>query len=156
MDNGNWMPENIKQVWSRGVEAKLKLKIKDFSIVGNYGFTKSTNELATNNLDNTVGEQLRYVPLHKGNLMFVIAKNDFQFSINQSYIGEVITTHEIQENKTLPAFVLTDIGLNWKSTHSPFSVQGKVKNLMDKSYQTYQNYPNPGRELLLTLNYIIK
>ena len=75
---------------------------------GNYGFTKSTNELAIDNLDNTVGKQLRYVPLHKGNAMFVIAKNDFQFSVNQSYTGEVITTHEIQENKTLSAFLLTD------------------------------------------------
>ena len=155
MDNGNWMPENIKQVWSRGVEAKLKLKIKNLSIVGNYGFTKSTNELATDSLDNTVGKQLRYVPLHKGNVMFIIAKDDFQFSINQSYTGEVITTPGIQENETLPAFVLTDIGLRWKSTHSPFSLQGKVKNLMDKSYQTYQNYPNPGRELQLTITYSV-
>ncbi|HIG32204.1 MAG TPA: TonB-dependent receptor [Flavobacteriales bacterium] len=155
MDNGNWMPDNIKQVWSRGVETKLKLTIKDFSIVGNYGFTKSTNELSSDSLDNTAGKQLRYVPLHKGNVMFIIAKDDFQFSINQSYTGEVITTHGIQENETLPAFVLTDIGLRWKSTHSSFSLQGKVKNLMDKSYQTYQNYPNPGRELQLTITYSI-
>jgi iron complex outermembrane receptor protein len=155
MDNGNWMPDNIKQVWSRGVETKLKLTIKDFSIVGNYGFTKSTNELSSDSLDNTAGKQLRYVPLHKGNVMFIIAKDDFQFSINQSYTGEVITTHGIQENETLPAFVLTDIGLRWKSTHSSFSLQGKVKNLMDKSYQTYQNYPNPSRELQLTITYSI-
>ena len=151
MDNGNWMPENIKQVWSRGIEAKLKLKIKNLSIVGNYGFTKSTNELAADNLDNTVGKQLRYVPLHKGNVMFVIAKNDFQLNVNQSYTGEVITTHGTPENETLPAFVLTDIGLSWKSIHSPFSLQGK--DLMDKNYQTYQNYPNPGRELQLTITY---
>ena len=31
---------------------------------------------------------------------------------------------------------------------------GKLKNLMDKSYTTYQNYPNPGRESLLTINYL--
>ncbi len=155
MGNGNWMPENIKQVWSRGIEAKLKLKIKNLSIVGNYGFTKSTNELATDNLDNTVGKQLRYVPLHKGNLMLVIAKNDFQFNINQSYTGQVIATHGTPENETLPAFLLTDIGLSWKSTHSPFSFQGKVKNLMNKSYQTYQNYPNAGRGLQLTITYIL-
>jgi len=155
MGNGNWMPENIKQVWSRGIEVKLKLKIKNLSVVGNYGFTKSTNELPTGNLDNTVGKQLRYVPLHKGNFMLIIAKNDVQFNINQSYTGEVITTHGAAENKTLSAFILTDIWLIWKSSHYPFSLQGKVKNLMDKSYQTYQNYPNPGRELQLTITYNI-
>jgi len=37
----------------------------------------------------------------------------------------------------------------------PFTLKGKVKNLLDKNYTTYQNYPNPGRELLLTINYTI-
>jgi outer membrane cobalamin receptor len=98
---------------------------------------------------------LQYVPLHKGNVIFIIAEDDFQFSINQSYTGEVITAHGIQEKNTLPSFLLADIGLRWKSAHSPFSIQGKIKNLMDKSYQTYQNYPNPGREFQLTITYSI-
>ena len=154
-ENGNWMPNNIKQVWSRGLETKIKIQIKDLSIIGNYAFTKSTNELATDPLDETVGKQLRYVPLHKGNVSFIITEDNLQFSLNQSYTGSVITTYGTLTDKTLDAFILTDVSLKYSANNLPISIEAKVKNLLDKSYQTYQNYPNPGRELLLTLNYII-
>jgi len=155
MENGNWIPNNIKQVWSRGVEAKAKFKIKELSIAGNYAFTRSTNELKTNRLDNTVGEQLRYVPLEKGNISFTLTKDNLQFSLNTSYTGEVITNHSSPNNKTLDSFTLTDIAIRYAFEKLPFTLKGKVKNLLDKNYTTYQNYPNPGRELLLTINYTI-
>ncbi len=155
MENGNWIPNNIKQVWSRGVEAKAKFKIKELSIAGNYAFTKSTNELQTNKLDNTLGEQLRYVPLHKGNISFTLTKDNLQYSLNTSYTGEVITSHSSLNNNMLDGFTLTDIAIKYILEKLPITLVGKVKNLLDKSYTTYQNYPNPGRELLLTINYTI-
>ena len=155
MENGNWIPNNIKQVWCRGVEAKAKFKIKELSIAGNYAFTKSTNELQTNKLDNTVGEQLRYVPLHKGNISFTLTKDKLQYSLNTSYTGEVITSHSSLNNNMLDGFTLTDIAIKYTLEKLPITLVGKVKNLLDKSYTTYQNYPNPGRELLLTINYTI-
>ena len=155
MDNGSWMPNNIKQVWSRGLETCLKVHTKNLSIIGNYAFTKSTNELATDPLDETLGKQLRYVPLHKGNINFIITEDNLQFILNQSYTGSVITSHDALENKTLPYFILTDIAIAYSPDFISVSIEGKVKNLMDKSYTTYQNYPSPGRELLLTLNYTI-
>ncbi len=155
MDNDSWMPNNIKQVWSRGLETCLKVHTKNLSIIGNYAFTKSTNELATDPLDKTLGKQLRYVPLHKGNINFIITEDNLQFSLNQNYTGSVITSHDALENKTLPYFILTDIAIAYSPDFISVSIEGKVKNLMDKSYTTYQNYPNPGRELLLTLNYTI-
>ncbi len=155
LENGNWTTDNIKQVWSRGLEGKIKIKIKDLSIIGNYAYTKSTSEIPTDNLDESVGEQLRYVPLHKGNITFIITEDNLQLSLNQSYTGEVITSHGALENKTLDAFILTDIAVKYTVKGSPISITGQVKNLMNKSYTTYQNYPNPGRELLLTLNYTL-
>ena len=149
------MPNNIKQVWSRGLETSLKVQTKNLSIIGNYAFTKSTNEIATDPLDISVGEQLRYVPLHKGGVAFIVKESDFAFIVNQNYTGQVITSHGALENKTLPYFILTNIGIAYSPDFIPVSIEGKVKNLMDKSYTTYQNYPNPGRELVLTLNYTI-
>jgi outer membrane cobalamin receptor len=104
-------------------------------------------------LDISVGKQLRYVPLHKGAVTFIVNGGDFSFILNKNYTGEVITSHGALENKTLPYFILTDITVAYSTDFIPVSIEGKVKNLMDKSYTTYQNYPNPGRELLLTLNY---
>ena len=155
MDSGSWMPNNIKQVFSRGLETSLKIQTKNISIIGNYAYTKSTNEIAQDPLDISVGKQLRYVPLHKGGVAFIVNEGDFSFIVNKNYTGEVITSHGALENKTLPYFILTDIAIDYSPDFVPVSIEGKVKNLMDKSYTTYQNYPNPGRELLLTLNYTI-
>jgi len=155
MESGNWTPNNIKQVWSRGLETKAKLRINKLSIIANYAFTNSTNELSTNNLDNTVGEQLRYVPLHKGNISFSLTMDNLHYSLNTSYTGEVITTYGSLNNNTLDAFILTDIAIKYTLEKLPITFIGKIKNLADKSYTTYQNYPNPGRELLLTINYTI-
>ena len=154
-DNGSWMPNNIKQVWSRGLETRLKVQTKNISLIGNYAFTKSTNEITTDPLDISVGKQLRYVPLHKAGFAFIVKEDDLTFTINQNYTGHVITSYGTFENKTLPYFILTDIAIAYFPDFIPVSIKGKVKNLMDKSYTTYQNYPNPGRELLLTLNYTI-
>ena len=155
MGNGNWMPNNIKQVCSRGLETKACFKIEKLSIVGNYTFTKSTNELSSNKLDDTVGKQLRYVPLHKGNISFSLNKDNLDFCLNTIYTGEVITTYGPKKNNTLDGFTLTDIVIKYNFEKFPTTIIGKVKNIMDKSYTTYQNYPNPGRELLLTINYTI-
>ena len=154
-DNGNWMPDNVKEVWSRGLESNLKIKVKDLSMIANYSFTRSTSEITTNNLDISVGKQLRYIPLHKGNISFILSEGDLDFVFNQSYTGEVTTTYGSKEDKKLDAFILTDIVIRSEFKKFPISLECKVKNLLDKEYQTYQNYPNPGRELLLTLKYII-
>ena len=106
-------------------------------------------------MDISVGKQLRYVPLHKGGVAFIVKEDDLTFTVNQNYTGQVITYHGTLENKTLPYFILTNIGIAYSPDFIPVSIEGKVKNLMDKSYTTYQNYPNPGKELLLTLNYTI-
>jgi outer membrane cobalamin receptor len=55
----------------------------------------------------------------------------------------------------LDGFTLTDIAIKYTLEKLPITLVGKVKNLLDKSYTTYQNYTKPGRELLLAINYTI-
>ena len=155
MDNGIWMPNNIKEVYSRGVESRTSLKFWKLSFETNYSFTKSTHEIATNNLDISVGQQLRYMPLHKGSASINFIDQDFSFSLRTSYTGEVVTSYALPNNKTLDDFVLTDFSVKYKMNLLPISLKAKVKNLTNESYVTYLNYPNPGREYLFTIEYII-
>lgn len=156
MDNSIWMPNNIKEVYSRGLESKLSFSFWKFGFESNYSFTKSTHEKATNNLDVSVGQQLRYVPLHKGGIAINFIEQDFRFSLRTSYTGEVVTSYALPNNKTLDAFVLTNFSIKYKTNFMPISFQIKVKNLTNESYVTYLNYPNPGREYLFTIQYSIK
>tara|TARA_B100002052_G_scaffold63093_1_gene56317 strand:- start:38397 stop:40229 length:1833 start_codon:yes stop_codon:yes gene_type:complete len=155
MDNSIWMPNNIKEVYSRGLESKLSLRFWKLGFESNYSFTKSTHEIATSNLDISVGQQLRYVPLHKGGVAINFIEQDFRFSLRTSYTGEVITSYALPNNKTLDAFVLTDFSIKYKTDFMPLAFQIKVKNLTNESYVTYLNYPNPGREYLFTIEYSI-
>ena len=155
IENSTWMPNNIQNVFSRGIETKIGFRYKELSFDGNYGYTKSTNESATNHLDNSVGKQLRYVPLHKATALLKAEYEKIVFGISTSYTGEVITSYGEPYNQTLDSYILTNISLKYLFDLLPFSLEAKVKNLMNKSYITYLNYPNPGREYLLTLNYTI-
>jgi outer membrane cobalamin receptor len=76
-------------------------------------------------------------------------------SLSSSYTGEVITTHSLEKNKTLDRFIVTNIGVRYCFKELPITLTGKIKNLLNKNYTTYENYPNPGRELLLTINFTI-
>ncbi len=153
IENGSWTPSNIQKVFSRGIEAATKFRYLSLSFAGNYSFTKSTNEDAISGLDNTIGQQLRYVPIHKGNASVTIVNKDLEFTLSKSYTGEVIATYGTPENKILDGFLLTNISVRYKHSSLPISLKIKAKNLMNRSYISYQNYPNPGRELLLTLDY---
>ena len=153
--NNIWTPNNIKEVLSRGVELTFNMKHKNIILNGNYSYTKSTNEVATNSLDNSVGDQLRYVPVHKACARMLIKQDDLELQFIKSYTGEVITSYGILENNTLDSYIITDISVKYKFSSIPILLHAKIKNLMDKSYVSYENYPNPGREYVLTINYLI-
>ena len=120
----------------------------------NYSLTKTTTQKSINSNDLSTGQQLRYVPLHKGNILISYSKNEIKYYLNSAYTGEVITSYGTNNNK-LKDFVLTSFGLIYNPSNIPLEFEFNIKNLMDLEYQTYQNYPTPGREFFLTINYTI-
>ena len=152
--NNTWSPENIKEVWSRGLESKLIVNYRNSSVTMNYSLTKTTTQKSINSNDLSTGQQLRYVPLHKGNILISYSKKEIKYYLNSAYTGEVITSYGTNNNK-LKDFVLTSFGLIYNPSNIPLEFEFNIKNLMDLEYQTYQNYPTPGREFFLTINYTI-
>jgi len=151
--NQIWQPNNVRKVWSRGLEIKLKYKLNQFNFESGYCYTKSTNEDQLSNLDISKGKQLLYVPLHKAYASLIYSRDNAKIILNQSYNGSVLTSYSFSGDEYLDEFLLTDISLSKKITSSPIYISIKIKNLFDSSYQTYSNYPNSGREYILTLNY---
>lgn len=58
-------------------------------------------------------------------------------------------------SKELPGYSLVDIRAEYRLAPE-WLLQGRVDNLLDKQYETAQNYNQPGRGLYLTLNYQAK
>ena len=153
--DGIWSPENIKEVWSRGIETQLKYYHKKIMLDLNYSLTKTTSERASNNLDVSVGKQLRYVPKNKLNTTLVYVEGKFISFLNITFTDEVITSYTSRDNKKLEAYTLVNAGASYKLFNEDLKLDLRVLNLTNQQYQTYLNYPNPGREYVLSINYTI-
>ena len=153
--DGIWSPENIKEVWSRGIETQLKYYYKKIMLDLNYSLTKTTSERASNNLDVSVGQQLRYVPKNKLNTTLLYVEGKFISFLNITFTDEVITSYTSGDNKKLEAYTLVNAGASYKLFNEDLKLDLRVLNLTNQQYQTYLNYPNPGREYVLSINYTI-
>lgn len=153
--DGIWSPENIKEVWSRGIETKLKYNYKKILLELNYSLTKTTSEKASNDLDISVGQQLRYVPKNKLNTTLLYVEGKTISFLNITFTDEVITSYSSGDNKKLEAYTLVSAGTSYKLFNEDLKLDLRVLNLTNQQYQTYLNYPNPGREYVLSINYTI-
>ena len=153
--DGIWSPENIKEVWSRGIETQLKYNYKKILLELNYSLTKTTSEKASNDLDISVGQQLRYVPKNKLNTTLLYVEGNIISFLNITFTDEVITSYSSGDNKKLEAYTLVSAGTSYKLFNEDLKLDLRVLNLTKQQYQTYLNYPNPGREYVFSINYTI-
>ena len=156
-DNNIWQPINNKKVWSRGIENKLKYRSNKYTLETSYTYTKSTNEKKLSALDNSYQKQLLYVPLQKLSFIFIYKLPEIKSQIIFGYVynDQVLTSYNSSNDKYLDGFSLSNLSINKELNNLPIYISFKINNLMDTSYQTCENYPNPGREYLLTINYKI-
>ena len=151
-NNSIWQPLNINSVLSQGLETSSKIRFHNFTLTTSYNFTKSINTSYNGSSDNSYNKQLRYVPVHKSASILSYKLNKNIFSLIGSYTGRVITSYGLNSNNYLDAFFLVDFYFG-TGRDAPIVFDFKLKNCLNKHYQTYLNYPNPGREYLITLTY---
>ena len=153
-ENGVWMPQNIRKVNSKGFETKINFDINFDSLEikneFNYQYNLSTNVLGIDNLDASVGRQLIYTPRNKANLNSSFSFNDYNLAFNQSFVGKVYTSSDnLNFLKSHYTVTLTLIR-NFDIINS--EIVFTIKNLFNQDYQTYLNYPQPGRNFLIQIN----
>lgn len=156
-----WTAENIKQVFSRGLEfnarGTMELNTWKISVSASYAYTKSTNTDAMQEGDNSVGKQLIYVPLNKGGVLGTVSFKGFYLNYDWSYVSERYTTSSNEDNRHyLPAYSLhnADIGkvINFCKDYS-LEVSLRVNNLFNLDYQAILYRAMPGRNYLGTLKF---
>lgn len=153
-ENGVWMPENIRKVNSKGLESKINFNINIDSLEirneFNYQYNLSTNILGIDNLDASVGKQLIYTPRNKANLNSRFSFNNYNLVFNQSFVGKVYTSSDnlnfLKSHYTLTLKLIR----NFEIINSELVFT--IKNLFNQDYQTYLNYPQPGRNFLIQIN----
>ena len=151
------VPENLKEVWSRGVELEVKLNVT-FNLLKldwntGYTYARSTNQTKISPLDASYQKQLIYVPEHRffSNVSFIYKL--WYLSYNQNITGLRYTTSDNSE--FLEAYSLGNLTAGKKMNIKKVSLycQVDVMNLWNTEYETTPYYPTPGRNFKISLQF---
>jgi len=147
-----WSPVNVTEVWSRGLEHRLKLKYDHhdwhFTLLGNLDYVRCTTTQSNVDHDPALGKQLIYVPGWFGGGSFTAEWKKYYITYAQSYTDIRFTTRDHSE--WLPSYSITNIAVGVHqyipklSGNYAFNFFVKCNNLFNLSYQSVAWRPMPG------------
>jgi vitamin B12 transporter len=155
-DNIIWSPRNISEVLSKGLECEVSISdpadIHRFSF--NYRYGISEKYKAEFDGDETVGNQLPFLPREQYNLMTRTGWNFLRFGINYSHVSFRYKTIENESDQILPSCSIagTWTGFEFDLWKNKIRISLAVENLFNQDYQVMDGYPMPGRNYTLTLS----
>jgi iron complex outermembrane receptor protein len=157
-----WTPENISDVYARGLEASFNFSGNigklNYKILSGYSFTRTTIESPVAKIEGFSGTQLIYIPVHSANALFYGNLKGYFASWGLNYIGQRTTTMDAEKNysNTLPAYLLHNFSLGKGFPFQKFGLElrFKINNVFDVEYQSIQWRPMPGRnyEFFIKIN----
>jgi outer membrane cobalamin receptor len=154
-----WEANNVKEVFSRGVEyqytALITLNNLTLRSGGNYSFTAASNVHAVKSADESRGKQLIYIPKHQGGIYVSLGWQKFMLKYDMHGVGKRYTTSNNSEagfEHVLNPYILSRIALEKEFTVKDvsLSLKTRIENLFDQDYQSILWRPMPGRSYHFT------
>jgi len=151
-----WYPENLRTVWSRGLETEMSLRIDRGNLKGMgriaYTHTRSTVVETVQARDRSLGQQLIYTPEHQGRVYARLQYKQTYFSYTHSLVGRRYTSTD--NEFFLPAYHVgsLQIGQQMACKWPRVTLGLRLNNFWNQSYQVIENRAMPGRNFLLTLS----
>lgn len=158
-NKGIWTPDNIQRVWSRGIELESGLSMffstYNIHLKNAFAYTKSTNESDLAASDNRIGKQLIYVPLYKNSFTASVQKKKVETAVIYNYTSWSFITSDnsdyLNPYHLFDAYMLVHIGL--PKVKSQLTINARINNIFNKSYQVVASRPMPLRNYQLTISY---
>jgi len=149
-----WSPQNISEVWSRGLEQRLSWQLAvgswQLEMTGGYDWIRSTQQKAS--VEANVNKQLIYVPEQQAFGRLAIQFHDLQISYQHQYTGSVFTRSD--NLASLPAYQLGYLharyGLSFQKFSSNIFLQ--INNLWNEEYRVIERRRMPGRSFQLGIS----
>lgn len=159
------LPNNTLFRWSMMNMGKVEITGVDFAghldiLFGELSVAVGLNYTFQNALDAepnsyTYKNRVPYVPQHYAT--FTTGFNWNQFNLNYSFIytGERYNRPAAIPDNLLPSWVTHDVSLGkkWNLKNSQISLSGEILNIGNQFYDVILNYPMPGRNYRISLNY---
>jgi len=146
-EGGIWTPQNLLEVWSRGLETQTTLKFKTNKLTWQIGIATSyvlaTNEKSTSGNDASQGLQLIYTPIYSGNASLSLRYKRFDFYYVHQYNGYTYTAADHSEY--LEPYQLGTARISYRPEFfgADVNVYLQADNIWNQSYQVVQNRPMP-------------
>lgn len=142
--------ENLQQVLSRGVEARLgwDYRVNGWKAGGNmgYAYTRSSQEKAYDAYSrDVIGKQLVYVPLHNGNFNAFVSYKNTRISAQMLGISRRFNTFD--NSGSLDGYALVNLvtETTMDFNYVKIRVQGRMDNITDAFFLNVRNNAMPGR-----------
>lgn len=155
-----WTPNNIMEVWSRGLETKStwvqRMKKLDLKTVVLTNYVLSTNQKLKTAGDVSLGKQLIYVPMYSAQASISMGYRNYTLIYNQTYIGYVYTTAD--HSTYLRPYSLINLKLSKQLDirDYTFTIYGAVNNLSNVSYQVLASRAMPLHNYQIGINLQLK
>jgi vitamin B12 transporter len=159
-----WVPHNIKQVWSRGIESQLYIpiysdRIWNISFDGQYSFTQSTNrKVYTSSSLREKGKQLLLTPLHEGSATLHLGYKKFSTRLITTYTGKQYNDSDNTPYNIVKSQFCTNVFLSYQLSFSKYNLHafGEINNLFDQELIGRPGYPLPGRNFKTGIQFKFK
>lgn len=137
-----WSPENVVQVWSRGLEYKLstaytKGRFKT-QVTGMYNYILSTNEKLTTSNTTTLNKQLIYVPIQNAQGSISLSYRTTTITYTQVYTGYRYTTSD--NKKYLKPYSIGNVTIAQLVTlnKTQLKLYVQLNNVWQETYQVIE------------------
>jgi vitamin B12 transporter len=153
--SSTWQPQNVQQVWSRGLESNANfcftLKKISLQLCGNFAFTKSTIEKTSVQERATLYQQLIYTPIHSGSLSVDASYHGWQLHFQHQMLGNVFTTADNKND--ISGYTIQNVQLSkniYINKHS-ITFNSGINNMANKNYQVIAFRPMPLRNYFVSM-----
>lgn len=146
-----WKPINTQQVKTYGLEANLAYRYN----IDKHTFSLQTNYAYTISKDEATGNQLAYVPYHKGTLSLGYHYKRINVSFQTLYTGMVYILTDNHPDYVVDGYVVGNLGFSvnpFKAYNFETGIQ--INNIWNKAYESITNRIMPGTNfnLFIQLN----
>lgn len=153
-----WAMLNLGKVEILGIDANLhtKFRIKDLKIKPLLSFTYQKARDFSSREDNFYGHQIPYTPWYSGTFSVMTEHKSWGLHYSFVYVGERydVNQNNIAYNYVQPWYT-HDISVQKRFLwgKQEFGASLEINNLLNQYYDVVLNYPMPGRNFKLILNW---
>jgi iron complex outermembrane receptor protein len=153
---GDWRPNNLQNVVSKGIELEVGYRLNPLNLSGQFAYTRAINTKIVPGVIPELNQQLPYTPKYKATLNagYQVMKNTL-LTLSGEYTGRRYTTSVENSTYSLPHFYLFHLNAQHTlplSRHN-VAISGRANNILNHQYQSYGAFAMPGRSYSLTVIY---